>query len=90
MGGKSVYAQSYRTQSKSVIAYYARPRGVREVPLRPARSTSTNTTLARQFATCQRQRFVDRFRLNARFRIRLFFTGRWGRVFVIFSHSVFP
>src|SRR5258708_16393301 len=72
MGAKSVYAQSYRTQSKLVIACYARPRKVREVPLRPVRSASTNTTLARHFATCHRQRFVDRVPLNAR-------AGIWQR-----------
>src|ERR1700686_2939869 len=62
----------------------------REVPLRPARSCVTNATLARQFAACQRQRFVDRFRRNARFCIRLLFAGRRRRVLVIFSHSGFP
>src|SRR5260370_33069286 len=66
------------------------PLRTREVPLRPVRSASTNSTLARQFAAGQRYRFVDRFRLDARFRIRLLFTGRRGRVLLIFSHSVLP
>src|SRR6267143_5574437 len=47
--------------NRNILSDVMRPRRVRQVPLRAARSCVTNAALARQFAARQRQRFVDRF-----------------------------
>src|SRR2546428_13677980 len=51
----------------------------------PARRPSSSAALAGMLPSCQRQRFVDRFRHTTRLRIQLFTAGRWRRVFVFFS-----
>ena len=94
MDEKYWLAQRYSTQSKQFRGDYqdqqAEQQAEPQHQLGTARSTVADTALTRQFAAGQRQRFVNRFRHNARFRVRLFSAGRWGRVLIVFSHSVFP
>lgn len=91
MGRKSRFAQSYSTQLIPFIQRHALYREARRGTSRPAGRTVTNSALTRQFAARQRQCFIDGFRNDARLLIRLLAAaaGRLGRVFLIFSHSVF-
>jgi hypothetical protein len=89
MDGKYWLAQTYSTQSKRFRECNENREGWRGL-LRSAGSSVANAALTGQFAASQGQRFINRFGHNARLRVRLFSAGRWGRVLIVFSHSVFP
>jgi len=89
MDAKYWLAQRYSIQSKCFMGGDD-PHRAGKSPLRAARSTVAKAALTGQFSASKRQRLVNRFRHYGRLRVRLFSAGRWGRVLIVFSHSVFP